>query len=290
MLKKFFSQKFKEFFSGSSELTGDFYDELCDSLIEGDLGPGTSYAIVEDLRKIVKTEKIKTQDEVISKLKGILLSYLQTLELVPEQGKTNVFLLLGVNGAGKTTTCAKMANLYIRQGINPVVLAAADTFRAAAIEQLCLHGERLGVRTIAHQHGSDPGAVIFDALESVSSKGGGLVIADTAGRLHTKDNLVNELKKIIKIAENKASPECCKKLLVLDSTTGLNGLRQAEVFHEAVGLDGIILTKYDSTAKGGAAFVAGKELKLPVIYTCFGEKYEDIKKFDAEEYIDGFLS
>lgn len=290
MIKKSFSQKLKEFFSASTELTGEFYDDLCDSLIEGDLGPGTAYSIVEELRKKAKTEKIRSQDEVVNKLKEILTGYLKTVDLFPEKDKTNIYLLLGVNGAGKTTTCAKLAGFYSGQGISPVVLAAADTFRAAAIEQLCHHGEKLGIRTISHQHGSDPGAVIFDALESVNSKGGGLVIADTAGRLHTKENLVNELKKIIKIAENKASQGCCKKILVLDSTTGLNGLRQAEVFNEAVGLDGIILTKYDSTAKGGSAFSAGKDLGLPVIFTCFGEKYGDIKKFDVAEYVEGFLS
>jgi len=171
---------------------------------------------------------------------------------------------------------------------DPVILAAADTFRAAAIEQLKFHGDRTGIRVVAHQNGSDPGAVIFDAADSVRAQGGGLVIADTAGRLHNKDNLVRELQKIDRIAQSKADPDCYRKILVLDATTGQNGMRQAEVFHEAVGVDAIILTKYDSTARGGIAISVGKELGLPVAFIGTGEKYEDFMLFNNDIYLAEF--
>lgn len=169
------------------------------------------------------------------------------------------------------------------------MLASADTFRAAAIEQLSMHGKNLDVRVVSHQHGSDPSAVVFDAADAVSAKGSGLVIADTAGRLHNKENLVQELQKIDRICKSKASEGLYRKILVLDSTTGQNALRQAEVFNEAVGIDAVILTKYDSTAKGGVAVSIGKELNIPVAFVCDGEKYQNIRKFNAEEYVNGFL-
>jgi fused signal recognition particle receptor len=199
-----------------------------------------------------------------------------------------MFLVLGVNGVGKTTTIAKLAHAYKNAGIESAV-AASDTFRAAAIDQLKIHGERLGVRVVAHQSGGDPAAVIFDAAESIASRGGGLVLADTAGRLHNKEHLVHELQKIDRIAVSKADENCCKKILVLDATTGQNAARQAEVFHEAVKLDALVLTKYDSTAKGGVLFSIGKELGLPVFRVCFGERYEDIGAFNPETYTNEFL-
>ena len=198
-------------------------------------------------------------------------------------------MILGVNGVGKTTSVAKLGNYYKNNGVNNIVLASADTFRAAAIEQLSNHGEKINIRVVSHQHGSDPAAVIFDAAEAVCAKGPGLVLADTAGRLHNKENLVRELQKIDRICREKASPDCYKRVLVIDATTGQNALRQAEVFNEAVGIDAIVLTKYDSTAKGGVAISIGKELGLPVAFICNGEKYENIRKFDSEEYINNFL-
>ena len=204
-----------------------------------------------------------------------------------EQDKTNIYLLLGVNGVGKTTTAAKLAQYYAKD--TNVVMAAADTFRAAAIEQLKFHGEKLGIRVVAHQHNSDPGAVVFDATDAVTAKGGGLVIADTAGRLHNKENLVHELQKIDRIAEQKASEGCYKKLLVVDATTGQNALRQVEVFDEAIGIDAVIMTKYDSTAKGGIAVSVGKDYGIPVAFVCFGETYNDISLFDSESYLNDFL-
>ena len=197
-------------------------------------------------------------------------------------------MILGVNGVGKTTSVAKMAKMYAADGVN-VVLASADTFRAAAIEQLAMHAQKTGVRVISHQHGSDPSAVVFDAAEAVRAKGDGLVLADTAGRLHNKENLVRELQKINKTCQLKADEGCYKKIIVIDATTGQNALRQAEVFNEAVGVDAIIMTKYDSTAKGGVAVSIGRELGIPVAYVCTGEKYDDISVFNPENYIDDFL-
>ena len=217
----------------------------------------------------------------------MLLPFVSSIDLTPQAGKVNVYMLLGVNGVGKTTSVAKLANYYKDQ--TNVIMAAADTFRAAAIEQLQLHGQRLNVRVVAHQHGADPSAVVFDAAEAVRSKGEGLVLADTAGRLHNKENLVRELQKIDRIAASKSDEGCYKKLLIIDSTTGQNGLRQAEVFHQAVGLDAVILTKYDSTAKGGVAAAIGKDFGIPVAFVCFGEGYKDIRPFDPETYLDEFL-
>ena len=203
-------------------------------------------------------------------------------------------MMLGVNGVGKTTSVAKLAGAF-KDGtlgckVDNVVLASADTFRAAAIEQLALHGERLGVRVVSHQHGSDPSAVVFDAADALRAAGSGVVIADTAGRLHNKENLVRELQKIDRTCSLKADEGCYKKLLVIDATTGQNALRQAEVFNEAVKIDAIIMTKYDSTAKGGVAVSIGRELGLPVAYICTGEGYDNIAPFNAEAYINEFVA
>ena len=221
--------------------------------------------------------------------RSLLLQEVKSINLEPENDRVNVWMVLGVNGVGKTTSVAKLANYYKNQGLENIILASADTFRAAAIEQLNMHGQNIGVRVVSHQHGSDPSAVVFDAAQALSVKGSGLVLADTAGRLHNKENLVRELQKIDKTCRSKADEGCYKKILVIDATTGQNALRQAEVFNQAVGLDAIIMTKYDSTAKGGVAVTIGKELGLPLAFVCTGEKYGDIQTFNAEEYINDFL-
>ena len=288
-MKKSFGEKFRSLFKKKSVISEDFFEELTDILVEGDIGAKTAYLIVDELEQICTQKKIKEEDQVVQELKQLLLESVKscTLDVVP--GKTNIWMILGVNGVGKTTSVAKMAKLYVNEGVENVVLASADTFRAAAIEQLAMHGERIGVRVVSHQHGADPSAVVFDAAQAVSAKNGGLVLADTAGRLHNKENLVRELQKINKTCLSKADEGCYKKVIVIDATTGQNAVRQAEVFNEAVGVDAIILTKYDSTAKGGVAVTIGRELGIPVAYVCTGEKYEDIAVFNAEEYIDDFL-
>lgn len=281
-------ERLKRLFGRHDGTDDDFFDDLADSLIEGDIGPRLAYDTVELLRKNCAAARAAGPEAIQAELVSILASYARGITLEPEPGKVSVYLTLGVNGVGKTTSVAKMAVWYSDRGCGNVILAAGDTFRAAAIEQLKYHGEAAGFRVVAHQSGSDPGAVIFDAAEAARATGGGLVIADTAGRLHNKDNLVRELQKIDRIASSKADPGCYKKLLVLDATTGQNGLRQAETFHESVGLDAIILTKYDSTARGGIALSCGKELGLPIAFVGTGEKYADFATFDRDAYVAEF--
>lgn len=288
-MKESFGAKLKSLFSGKKSINEDFYDDLTDLLVEGDIGAKAAYLLVEELEDVCTKEKITDENQIILKLKELLLRDVKKLSLTPEKDKVNVWMVLGVNGVGKTTSVAKLANLFKARGWENLVLASSDTFRAAAIEQLAMHGDKIGVRVVSHQHGSDPSAVVFDAAQAIRARGNGLVIADTAGRLHNKENLVRELQKIDKTCASKADPGCYKKILVIDATTGQNALRQAEVFHEAVGLDALIMTKYDSTAKGGVAFTIGKELGLPVSFVCTGEKYPDIQEFNPEEYINEFL-
>ncbi len=283
-----FAQKLKSLFGLHSSADEDFFDDLTDALVEGDVGARTAYELCERLQKVCKEKKIRDQKQIVSELKSMLSEYVKETKLDVQKDKTNVFLVLGVNGVGKTTSVAKMARLFKEQG-ESVVMAASDTFRAAAVDQIALHGERLGIRVVKHQMGSDPSAVVFDAASACSSHGGGLVLADTAGRLHNKENLVNELKKIDRVAQKCASEGCYKKILVIDATTGQNAVRQAEVFNEAVGLDALVLTKYDSTAKGGELIAIGKELGIPVAFVCTGEHYEDIAPFSAEHYLNDFL-
>ncbi len=289
-MKQSFGAKLKSLFSKSSTINEDFFEELTDMLVEGDIGAKTAFEVVDQLESICDKEKIREQDGIMAKLKELLLKDVRALNLTPEEGRQNVWMMLGVNGVGKTTTAAKLAKYFKNKGNENIVLASADTFRAAAIEQLALHGERLGVRVVSHQHGSDPSAVVFDAADAMKAAGPGLVIADTAGRLHNKENLVRELQKIDRTCSLKADEGCYKKILVIDATTGQNALRQAEVFNEAVKIDAIIMTKYDSTAKGGVAVSIGRELGLPVAYVCTGEGYDNIAPFDAEKYIDDFLT
>ena len=286
MAKLSFAEKLRSLFSGK-KVDDAFFDELTDALVEGDLGAKLAFQLTDDLRDICAEKRLTEENDIRAELKAMLLDFAKATVLAPETDKVSVYMLLGVNGVGKTTTAAKLAKHFARTG--NVILAAADTFRAAAEEQLEMHGERLGIRVVSHQHGSDPSAVVFDAADAARAKGGGLVLADTAGRLHNKDNLVRELQKIDRVARSKADEGCYKKLLVIDATTGQNAVRQAEVFHEAVGVDAVVLTKYDSTAKGGVAFTVGKEFGIPVAFVCTGEGYDDIRPFDPVSYADEFL-
>jgi fused signal recognition particle receptor len=288
MAKLNFAASLKRLFGSNSRADDSFFESLSDSLIEGDIGVKTALDIGDNLQKKCRSLGITSNDKILEQLVLELSSYVRETSLIPDESKVSLYMMLGVNGVGKTTSAAKLASFYKERMHGNVILAAADTFRAAAIEQLKYHGGRTGVRVVAHKNGADPGAVVFDAAEAARAQGGALVIIDTAGRLHNKDNLVRELQKIDRIASAKADPSCYKKLLVLDATTGQNGLRQAEVFHEAVGIDAIILTKYDSTARGGIAITAGKDLGLPVAFVGTGETYADFALFKADSYLSDF--
>lgn len=284
-----FSEKLKSLFTKKNPETQEFFEDLSDLLVEGDISAKDAFEITDELESICKKNKIKEKTEILQELKKILLKNVKSIKINPEAGKVNVWMILGVNGVGKTTSVAKLSLWYKNRGIENIVMASADTFRAAAIEQLNFHGEKTGVRVVSHQHGSDPSAVVFDAADAVRAKGSGLVLADTAGRLHNKENLVRELQKIDRTCLLKADEGCYKKIIVIDAVTGQNALRQVEVFNEAVGVDALILTKYDSSAKGGVAVSIGRALKIPVAFVCNGEKYENIEIFDAEKYTNEFL-
>ncbi|HBP09891.1 MULTISPECIES: signal recognition particle-docking protein FtsY [unclassified Treponema] len=288
MAKISFSEKLKNLFGGKKNFSEDFFEDLTDALIEGDLGAKNAVEIVDSLASFCKKEKKFSPEEITAELKNILIKFLNPVSIEPSNEKVNIFMVLGVNGVGKTTTVAKMTKMYSEKNVN-VIMAAADTFRAAAVDQLSMHGEKLKIRVVKHQMGSDPSAVVFDAADACKANNGGLVIADTAGRLHNKENLVNELKKIDRICASKADEGCYKKILVIDATTGQNAVRQAEVFNDAVGIDAVVLTKYDSTAKGGALVSIGKDLNIPVLFVCTGEKYENIESFDPKKYVDEFV-
>ncbi len=256
------------------------------------MGSAVTMEAVDELRSRARSKRLEGREEFLSALGEILSNYLQEYRLELDPERLNVFLVLGVNGVGKTTTIAKLAQYYRSDSTSDsedVVLAAGDTFRAAAIDQLSLHGERLGIRTIKQAPGADPGAVIFDALESARSRGSRLVLADTAGRMHSKQNLVNELSKIDKIIRNRAADAAYKRILVIDATTGQNALRQAEIFHEAVGLDAVVLAKYDSTAKGGILVPIGKDLGIPCAFLGRGETYDSLVPFDTKTYVAELL-
>jgi len=282
-----FGEKIKTFFTGKPAINEDLFDELCDLLIEGDFGASQAYQTVEQLRAYYKKDSSAALPE---KLAQLLEDELKKAENVSPHVSENLtaILLLGVNGVGKTTTAAKLSYLFNTQHNKKTILAAADTFRAAAIDQLKIHGEKLNTRVVAHKQGGDPAAVVYDALEAAGSGGADVVIADTAGRMHTKSALVEELRKIDRVVETKAVGANYLKYLVLDATTGRNAFAQAETFHSAVALNGVILTKYDSTAKGGVVFSLASELKLPVVYICTGEKYGDIELFDPHKFAREF--
>lgn len=280
--------RLKQLFAGSAG-SDQFYEDLEDLLIEADLG---SRLTMEYSERLQKGGRISTRDELVQRLQGFLLEDLRTSDLALNRDGLNVLLFLGVNGVGKTTNLAKVAHWYrTHWATDRIVLAAGDTFRAAAVEQLSMHAERLNLRIVKQSGGSDAGAVIFDAITSAVSRGDKLVLADTAGRMHNRANLVRELEKIHGIIHRQAGDDVTyRKILVIDGTTGQNALQQAEMFHTAVGVDAVILAKYDSSARGGILVPLARNLKLPCAWLGTGEGYENLVPFDPERYVDELLA
>ena len=277
-------------FSGFSAIDDDFYEEIEETLIMGDLGIQTTMCIVEDLRKKVKEQHIKDPSECKALLMESMKQQMDLGENAYEfENRRSVVLVIGVNGVGKTTSVGKLAGQLKDQG-KKVILAAADTFRAAAIEQLTEWSHRAGVEIIAQKEGSDPAAVIYDAVAAAKSRNADVLICDTAGRLHNKKNLMEELKKINRIIEKEYPDAYRETLVVLDGTTGQNALSQAKQFMEVADVTGIILTKLDGTAKGGIAVAIQSELGIPVKYIGIGEKIDDLQKFDAGAFIHALFN
>ena len=280
------SEKLRVLFS-KNKLGNEFYEELEEILISSDVSVTTAEELVERVKDQAINEKLKDQAYVTQLLRNVLTDTLEQSEVEPPQYPC-VIMLVGVNGVGKTTTVGKLAHYFLSQG-KTVTVAAADTFRAAASEQLSVWADRAKVRIVKHEEGSDPAAVIFDAVSSAKAKKTDVVIVDTAGRLHVKDNLMNELKKMDRVVRREYPEADFLKLLVVDATTGQNAVNQARVFDEAVELDGIVLTKLDGTAKGGFVFSLAEELSLPVVFAGVGEKMEDLVFFDSKEFVEAIL-
>ena len=276
-------------FSGFFSVDEDFFEELEENLILSDLRMDTTLEAVETLRERVKANKIKEPEEVKACLREILVEMLNVgatdLDLTD---KPAVILMIGVNGVGKTTTIGKLANLLKNQG-NRVLLAAGDTFRAAAADQLAIWADRAKVDIVRHEEGSDPAAVVFDAMNAARARKTDVVLVDTAGRLHNKQNLMNELNKIRRVIDREGTASSKEVLLVLDATTGQNGLIQAKQFGESAGITGIVLTKLDGTAKGGVVLAIAKEMGVPVKFVGLGEDINDLQPFDAVAFAEALV-
>ena len=276
-------------FSGFFSVDEDFFEELEENLILSDMGMDTTLEAVETLRERVKANKIKEPEEVKACLREILVEMLDVgstdLDLTD---KPAVILMIGVNGVGKTTTIGKLANLLKNQG-NRVLLAAGDTFRVAAADQLTIWADRAKVDIVRHEEGSDPAAVVFDAMNAARARKTDVVLVDTAGRLHNKQNLMNELNKIRRVIDREGTASSKEVLLVLDATTGQNGLIQAKQFGESAGITGIVLTKLDGTAKGGVVLAIAKEMGVPVKFVGLGEGIDDLQPFDAVAFAEALV-
>ena len=282
--------KLKSFILGRDVIEYEMYEELEDILIQSDIGMDMTVKIVGALEKEVKKRGIKDPKDIYPVLKEVMEGFLikEGNDIKIEDGKLNVILVVGVNGVGKTTTIGKLASKYIKEG-KKVILGAGDTFRAAAIEQLEEWAKRSGAEIVKSTQGSDPGAVVFDTLSAAESRGADIAIIDTAGRLHNKNNLMKELEKIHNIIKKRLGDRHYESILVIDGTTGQNGLSQAKVFNEVTDLTGFIITKLDGTAKGGIVFSISEEIKKPIKFIGVGEKIEDLRKFDAKEYIQAIF-
>lgn len=284
--KEAIAYKLNKLFTGGV-LTDDFYDELEETLITSDIGAETTDTIMERLKDEIDRQHVRDTAKVEKILKDILVELLEENEK-PEYSYPLVIMLSGVNGVGKTTAIGKLAKKFKSQG-KSVTVAAADTFRAAASDQLAVWADRAGVRLIKHAEGADPAAVVFDAAQSVKSKKGDVLLVDTAGRLHNKKNLMEELKKISRVVERELPDATVLNYIVLDATTGQNAVSQVDIFNEAIDIDGIILTKLDGTAKGGVVLAIAGELSVPVVYVGVGEGIDDLEDFDAKEFVNGIM-
>lgn len=270
-------------------ISDDLYDELEETLIMADIGVETTLKIIEQLKSNVKEKKIKDASLVKDELKLIMRDMLVSVgNAVKLDTKPSIILLIGVNGVGKTTTAAKLANIYLSRG-KKVIFGAADTFRAAAGEQLETWAERVGADIIKSSHGADPAAVVFDTINAAKARGSDIIICDTAGRLHNKVNLMNELAKIYKVISNQMGDCDIESLLVLDATTGQNALNQAREFGKATDLTGAVLTKLDGTAKGGMALALMCEYKLPIKFIGVGEQMDDMQEFNADDFVNALF-
>ena len=276
-------------FSGLFSIDEDFFEELEEALILSDMGVDTSTEAVDTLRERVKANKIKDPEEVKACLREILVETLDVgdpaLDLTE---KPAVLLMIGVNGVGKTTTIGKLAH-QLKQAGNRVLLAAGDTFRAAAADQLAIWADRAQVEIVRHEEGSDPAAVVFDAMNAARARRVDVVLVDTAGRLHNKQNLMNELNKIRRVIDREGEKSSKEVLLVLDATTGQNGLIQAKQFGESAGITGIVLTKLDGTAKGGVVVAIAKEMGVPVKFVGLGEGIDDLHPFDPVAFVNALI-
>ncbi len=285
--KEAISYKLNKLFTGGV-LTDDFYDELEETLISSDIGAETTDIIMDRLKDEIDKKHIRDTSSVRELLKKILVDLLEENER-PQYDYPLVIMLSGVNGVGKTTAIGKLAKKFKSQG-RSVTVAAADTFRAAASDQLSVWAERAGVRLIKHAEGADPAAVVYDAAQSVKSKNGDVLLIDTAGRLHNKKNLMEELKKIARVVERELPDASVFNYIVLDATTGQNAISQVDIFNDAIDIDGIILTKLDGTAKGGVVLAIAGELGVPVVYVGVGEGIDDLEDFDSQDFVNGIMN
>ena len=285
--KEVLSYKLNKLFTGGV-MNDDFYDELEYILLSSDVGAATTERILEELRDAVDEKLIRDRAKAKDELKRLLVEILTETE-IPEYEYPLVIMVSGVNGVGKTTAMGKLAKKFKNEGHN-VLLVAADTFRAAAADQLTVWSERAGVRIVKQSEGADPASVVFDALTSAKAKNNDVILIDTAGRLHNKKNLMDELGKISRVVVREMPDALYLNYIVLDATTGQNALSQVDVFNEVVDIDGIILTKLDGTAKGGVVFAITNELEVPVVYVGVGEGIDDLEPFDPESFVDEILA
>ena len=288
--KNSFFGKINNIFKSFRRVDEDLMDELEEALITGDVGVETTEEVLDELRLRIKDKKLTEPEEVKAELFDILRSLIGDGEPIAyEKGRLTVVLVVGVNGVGKTTSIAKMANVFKNEG-KKVMLCAADTFRAAAIDQIGVWADRIGVDLIKQSEGSDPAAVVFDAVHAAKKRGADVLIIDTAGRLHNKKNLMSELEKINRVVE-KELPDCLREtILILDATTGQNAVIQAREFKEAANITGLALTKLDGSAKGGIVFSVKRELGIPMKFIGVGEKADDLQPFHADEFIEALFS